>query len=1166
MTTSQLNENQLIPYTPTSLNGHKVLVLAPHPDDETLGCGGALLQHTRAGDAVKVLVMTNGACGDVSGQMAPQDYIAARQAEFVRACKCLGITAYELWDYEDRGLLQAPDAVERLRQVITDWAPAMVYAPSPLEYHPDHRAAAILLWESLQKGRHDFDVLFYEINQPLAPNTLVDITGVMPAKLEAARCYVTQLREQPYDEITQALNRFRSITLGPAVTYAEGFLRVAAQVLRQRGLFLPEFQKFQMVLTEAAPENTHSVGVDPEAETCDSRSWDPAADMLPAAACLVVAPDPLHLLERAAGTLALWRRNTTALAVVCELPNACQSGREAVYTALAGLNIHQVLVLPESDGFRRNGSQALVDALKRWQPEVIMAPTLTGNTPEARFGARLVELLADTGFAGWFYGYTNLHDGNTRVDVRSVQRLKTEVLSKLKSARDSAEIGRAHGSVAIDGATDGAAGASDSDSSLEYFQRYYLTSSETRLKGRDLLQIARDARPRDLMTLSDIYTRKTQQAHSYTQLKLENERLQTELSLITQTFSWRITRPLRVLKLFYRTRLAGATWRERIQLLGALRGSGSSANSSRPHAPATVQVATGAPLRSPAPAAPDLELGRHMSAAPDTAAQPLISIIMPVYNTPRAYLEACLNSVAAQTYSNWELCIADDASTRPEVRQVLEAFQAREPARTHITWRSTNGHICAASNTALQLAQGEFVALLDHDDLLTPDALQEVVAALQRHPRADMLYSDEDKVDDLGKTGGAFYKPDWSPEMFMGQMYTCHLAVFRRSAIQALGGFRLGCEGAQDYDLVLRLAEISTQIYHIPRVLYHWRMNADSTAASPGAKPYAFTAALKVVQESLERQGEGGFAEDVPDVPGCNLVRYPYTWNSPVSILILTRDQADILDRCLTSIYAHTPLPTYEIILVDNGSKQAATFEIFEKWQALLGDRLIIQRQDIPFNFSVLNNQAARVARGKLLLLLNNDVEVLTPGWLTEMAGYVQRPAIGAAGAMLLYPDFTIQHAGVVLGITGTPYQPGVAGHSHKHLAFGSTGYFNRLKIVSNYSAVTGACLMVRRQLYLEVGGLEENLTTAFGDVDFCLKLLEAGYRNVVLPHVCLLHHESKSRGYEDTPAKQKRFASEINFMLQKWPGHIAQDRYYNPNLTLWQENFAIKSKEELQA
>lgn len=529
--------------------------------------------------------------------------------------------------------------------------------------------------------------------------------------------------------------------------------------------------------------------------------------------------------------------------------------------------------------------------------------------------------------------------------------------------------------------------------------------------------------------------------------------------------------------------------------------------------------------------------------------KPLISVILPVYNPPENYLKAAIDSVRDQVYPYWELCIADDASTDENVITILQEY-AEIDEKIKVVFRKENGHISAASNSALELATGEFVAFLDHDDLLTPDALYQVALMLNRHPDADMIYSDEDKIDAHNQFRDPFFKPDWCPDSFLSRMYTCHLGTYRRSLIQEIGGFRIGYEGSQDYDLVLRLTEKTNKIFHIPKILYHWRIHPTSTASNLNNKTYATEAARQALSEALERRSEPGIV--TPTQGGHWIVRYHIRDYSKVTVIIPTRNLGKILNKCLTSIFEKTTYPNYEILLIDNGSNEKETLDIISKWKAKEPDRFRCLVYDIPFNFSKINNYAVSQSEGKYLLFLNNDTEVLTPDWMTAMVEQAQRPSIGAVGALLLYPDNTIQHAGVIVGLGG------VAGHSHKYFPAGVPGYFYQLQTVNNYTAVTGACLMCRREVCEEVGGWEEELQIAFNDVDFCLKLVEKGYRNIYLPHVVLYHYESKSRGKEDTPEKKARFAKEITYMQQKWKHIIERDPCYNPNLTLDREDYGI--------
>ena len=532
--------------------------------------------------------------------------------------------------------------------------------------------------------------------------------------------------------------------------------------------------------------------------------------------------------------------------------------------------------------------------------------------------------------------------------------------------------------------------------------------------------------------------------------------------------------------------------------------------------------------------------------------RPLISVIMPTYNTPELYLREAIDSVLAQVYDRFELCIADDASTAPHVRAILEEYAAMDD-RIKLVFRPENGHIAHASNSALALASGEFVALFDHDDVLTPDALFENVRVLNAHRDADMIYSDEDKVDDKGHRSNPYFKPDWSPDTFLSRNYVSHLGVYRRSLVLEVGAFRPGFEGSQDYDLVLRIVERTSRIYHIPRVLYHWRIHAASVASGVGVKNYAYDAAMNAIAEAMHRRSEPGRVEMLKDDPGNYVVRYDLERDWKVSIIIPTRDHAEDLERCLSSIFAKSSYRNFEVVVLDNGSVENDTAVCFAKWQALEPERVKIVPHDVPFNYSEINNYAVQQSSGEIVLLLNNDTEVIARDWIEAMLEQAQRPAVGCVGAKLLYEDDTIQHAGVVMRIGG------VAGHSHRFYDRDAPGYFHVIKTINNYSAVTAACLMVRREIWDRMGGLDEQLTVAFNDVDFCLRVREAGYRNVYVPHAELYHYESKSRGYDDTPLKIARSIGEQQFMQARWNVASTDDPYYSPHLSLTSEDYSIR-------
>ena len=533
--------------------------------------------------------------------------------------------------------------------------------------------------------------------------------------------------------------------------------------------------------------------------------------------------------------------------------------------------------------------------------------------------------------------------------------------------------------------------------------------------------------------------------------------------------------------------------------------------------------------------------------------QPKISIAMPVYNVEEKWLRLCIDSILNQVYTNWELCMADDASTDSNVKRILTEYQQLDE-RIRVVFREQNGHISEATNSALAIATGEFVALLDNDDELAINAFYEVVKVLNENPELDLIYSDEDKIDMDGNRSDPAFKPDWSPDLLLGTNYISHLGVYRRSILEEIGGFRKGYEGSQDYDLVLRFTEKTTKerIKHIPKVLYYWRMLPTSTAVDQGSKGYAFEAGLRAVQDALVRREINGHATHGA-ANGLYDVYYDIESEKLVSIIIPTKNGYKDVQRCVSSIIEKTTYQNYEIIMADNGSTDPKMHELYAEFEKQLPGRFFVESIDIPFNFSTINNRAAKKAHGEYLLFLNNDTEVITENWLTLMVSFAQQERIGCVGAKLLYPNNTVQHAGVILGLGG------VAGHGHYGYPHGDLGYFGRLAINVNYSAVTAACLLMKKADFDAVGGFEEAFTVAFNDVDLCLKVQALGRDNVWLHEAELYHFESQTRGYDDKGKKKKRFEQEKVMMEEKWGPLIENDPFYNPNLTRDIPNFSLR-------
>jgi len=523
--------------------------------------------------------------------------------------------------------------------------------------------------------------------------------------------------------------------------------------------------------------------------------------------------------------------------------------------------------------------------------------------------------------------------------------------------------------------------------------------------------------------------------------------------------------------------------------------------------------------------------------------RPLMSIVMPTRDPDRRHLLSAIRSVQRQVYPNWELCIADDASESPSVRAVLaEAAGGEERIRVRYLDRPLG--IAGATNQAFSMAGGEFVGLLDHDDELSADALFEVVSELSRFPETDIFYSDEDKIDETGARCEPFFKPDWAPTTFLSYMYSCHFAVFRRSLMERIGALRTGFDGSQDYDLVLRATEETDLIRHIPKVLYHWRKSSRSTAQSAQNKDYAEAAAIRALNDAARRRGLDVMEIGVGRLPTTYRVRLRVPIEQRVSIIIPTHNNRRLLEPCIDSLFTRTDFPSFSVTVIDNLSDEPDTRAYLRE----IGrhPRVRVLRYDRPFNFSAINNWAVSQTEGPFLLFLNDDTEVRNSDWLEAMLEHAQRPEVGAVGAKLLYPDGRVQHAGVILGIGG------VAGHAHRHFPGDDGGYFSRLQVVQNFSAVTAACILMRRDVFLKVGGFDaHHLPVAFNDVDLCLRIREAGYEIIYTPFAELFHHESASRGLGLD-------AAEVDYMKKRWHGVLDRDPFYNRNLTIKHEDFSL--------
>ena len=528
----------------------------------------------------------------------------------------------------------------------------------------------------------------------------------------------------------------------------------------------------------------------------------------------------------------------------------------------------------------------------------------------------------------------------------------------------------------------------------------------------------------------------------------------------------------------------------------------------------------------------------------------VISVLVPAYRTPEVFLKQMMESVLLQTYPYLELCIADGSGTDDSVENVVKEYQKKDP-RVRYRRLEKNEGIAGNTNAAIEMASGDYLALFDHDDLLSPNALFEVASAIEKE-KADVIYTDEDKVtSDLKEHFQPHFKPDFNPDLLCANNYICHLFVVKRSLALKLGGQDPAYDGAQDYDFIFRCTENAEKIVHVAKILYHWRVHQASTADNPSSKLYAFDAGKRAIEAHLARIGVKAEVSHTKDL-GFYRVKYQVQGNPMVSIVIPNKDEKETLKKCLESIWKKTSYPNYEIILVENNS---TTQEIRDYYKELDGKKRVrVVYWDKEFNYSAINNFGISYAKGEYILCLNNDITVISPDWLEELLANCQRPEVGIVGARLYYPDNTIQHAGIVLGMGGC------AGSLFVGLARSRGGYLHKAALQQDLSAVTAACFMVKKEVFEKVGGFEEKLAVAFNDVDFCLKVRHAGYLVVYDPYAELYHHESKTRGYENTEAKKRRFQEEIEYMRCHWMPDILRDPYYNENLSLKASDYSLRS------
>lgn len=534
------------------------------------------------------------------------------------------------------------------------------------------------------------------------------------------------------------------------------------------------------------------------------------------------------------------------------------------------------------------------------------------------------------------------------------------------------------------------------------------------------------------------------------------------------------------------------------------------------------------------------------------AYSPKISIVVPLYKTPEKYLSEMIESVRKQSYQNWELCLSDGSGEDSPIQKVLKAYEKKD-SRIKVVYNHKQLQISDNTNAALDISTGDYIAFADHDDLLAPNALYECVALLNRNPETDIIYTDEDKVDMTGKEHFMpHFKSDFNIDMLCSVNYICHLFVVKREIYQKVGMLNSEFDGAQDYDFILRCVEKTKNIKHIPKILYHWRAHKDSTAENPESKNYAFEAGARAVQAHYDRLGIHATVSQTEN-KGIYRSKYELVDHPLVSVIIPNKDHTDDLEQCIRSLEEKSTYENIEYIIVENNSQEDETFAYYKQLEESTSKAKVVYWEGKGFNYPAINMYGVKYAKGDYLLFLNNDTEILNQDCIEELLGYCMRKDVGAVGARLYYEDGTIQHAGVIIGLGG------VAGHAFTEYPHDALGYFGRIIMAQDYSAVTAACIMIKRSVFEEVGGFDERYAVAFNDVDLCLKIRKAGYLIVYNPYAELMHYESKSRGYEDSQEKVERFNSEIALFQTRWNKVLKQgDPYYNPNLTLTKNDFSL--------
>jgi glycosyltransferase involved in cell wall biosynthesis/LmbE family N-acetylglucosaminyl deacetylase len=1167
-------EAMLIPYQAAALPAAgDALVLAPHADDEVFGCAGAICAHLAHGHRVQVIIVTDGA--------AQTDDPERRRAEARAAAACLGYGVPECWELPDRGVDYGEALVERLRVAIETSGAMAIYAPSPWEVHPDHRALSLAATEAVRRLGGARTLVLYEVGAPLQPNTLLDLGPYLATKQRAMACFASQLAVQRYDRQVAGLNRFRAYTLGPHVEAAEAFLVTDAEALRGGGLRAlhasPAARRMaQGSNLDAATQPLVSV-------ICRTMGRPEFADAVASVAVQTYPIIELIVVDAAARRLTLepWCGRFPLRIVTTSEPLERGAAAKAGLDAARG---EYCLFLDEDDWIDADHiaklSSALSAAADAPAAYTHIAAVDAGGAPTGQvfnqpFDAFRLLTVNELPIHAVLFRSDCIVAG-CRIDTDLAYYEDWDFWLQVAALGDFVEVQGISGYYRQGGHSGyGAAGVDRHDEDrAQRIQRGALHIFERALNRTDvsaLYRLLRQARDR-LCADQTLH-----QAHAQTETSLARatselaQEKAAHVSSATELAGWRNRGPwLEERSALLERVLASTPWRLSapyrwlVQQLNRL-GIGLKPGSPQPSVVYRSTRREGIKLgwnqlnrieRYQAwrdlnawSAAAEHALRERLRCV--EAPLPKLSVVLPVYQPDLAQLRAAVASVQAQVYDAWELCIADDASPAPAVVAAVQAFASQEP-RIRLTRREVNGNISAATNSAAELATGDFLVFLDQDDVLTPDALAEVALYLAAQPETDYLYSDEDKIDASGRRHyHPQFKPDWSPELLLSYMFCGHLVAVRRSLFDTLGGCRIGFEGSQDHDFAMRATERARHVGHIPKVLYHWRATPGSVATAGDAKQGAIEAGRRAVAEALSRRGVEANCLQPNWARAARVGVYAPVFpddGPPVAIIIPTSDRPDLLRTCLESLRP-TTYRNYEVLVVDNGSHAhsgalASTF----------GCRVLRAPKgaDGAFNFSRLMNRGAASVSADYLLFLNDDTAVIDPRWLSQMVGFARLRGVGAVGARLLFPDGSIQHAGIVHGLNG-----GTAGHAFKTSAGDSdAGYLSYKLVARNTIGVTAACMLTTRAAFEAVSGFdEERFPVAYSDLDYCWRLGDAGLRSLYCPDALLIHHESATRPRRDPPEYTAAYRRVYSKRI---------DPYYNPHLSLDDEQFRIQPRRYL--